>query len=61
MKFYILKDDKYLSISKKDHHLYFSDYNEEEALCFSNERQAYNTAYDYGANVVTVNQDSENK
>lgn len=32
MKFYILKDDKYLSISKKDHHLYFSDYNEEEAL-----------------------------
>lgn len=59
MKFYILKDDKYLSMSKEDHHLYFSDYNENEALCFSNERQAFNTAYDYGANVVTFNQDLE--
>ena len=58
MKFYIQKGDKYLSISKKDHHLYFSDYNEEEMVY---ERQAYNTAYDYGANVVTFNQDSENK
>lgn len=34
MKFYILKDDKYLSISKKDHHLYFSDYNEEGSTLF---------------------------
>lgn len=61
MKFYIQKGDKYLSISKKDHHLYFSDYNEEEMVYFNNERQAYNTAYDYGANVVTFNQDLENK
>ena len=59
MKFYIQKGDKYLSISKKDHHLYFSDSNEEEMIYFNNERQAFNTAYDYGANVVTFNQDLE--
>lgn len=52
-EYYIIKDKKYLSISKENHHIYLSN-NMDEAVIFSNERLARNIAYDYGASIELI-------